>query len=74
MNVDKLLDELESKNNEICQFLRRTLEMSNININNSTFDLLSKKLLNHDKIIVNAMVESNKNLEKMIMSIVNHIN
>ena len=48
MNVDKLLDELESKNNEICQFLRRTLEMSNININNSTFDLLSKKLLNHD--------------------------
>lgn len=73
MNIDMLLDELESKNDEICQFLKRTLDMANIKINNSTFDLLSKKLLSHDKLLVNAIEESNKNLEKITVAITKHI-
>lgn len=72
MNCDTLLKELENKNEEICQFLKRALTQSNFD--NVTFELLAKKLQNHDKLLINALIETNNRLEKITTTLAKHIN
>lgn len=74
MNNSELLSELESKNDDICQFLRRYLINSNIKLDETFFDLLSKKLQNHDKLLVQALDNTNARIEKLVSNISKHIN
>lgn len=74
MNNSELLSELQCKNDDICQFLRRYLINSNVKLDETFFDLLAKKLQNHDKLLVNALENTNARIEKIILSISKHIN
>lgn len=73
MNKSELLSELENKNEDICLFVKKYLSTSDIKLNNMFFDLLAKKLQNHDKLIINALDETNKNIEKIAMTLAKHI-
>lgn len=72
-NFNQLLDELECKNDLICQFLKKSFAMAGISVDSSTFDLLSKKLKNHDIVLVDALKELDNKLDKITKSIVQSI-
>ena len=73
MNNSELLSELESKNDDICQFLRRYLINSNVKLDETFFDLLAKKLQNHDKLLVQALDNTNARIEKLVSNINKYI-
>ena len=73
MTKSQVLSELENKNEEICLFIKKNLSTSDLKLNNAFFDLLTKKLQNHDKILINALDDISKNIEKITMTLAKHI-